>query len=160
VQLLDHEATRRVGAALGSLLEAGHVVALVGDLGAGKTTLVKAAIASLGGVEEDDVASPTYVLACEYPGRVQVIHIDAYRLSGPHAFRDLDLPLGPERAAFVEWADRVGDALPTDRLTLHLSHHEGGRRLELSSGGERSASLELGLRACLDRAQGSAGGAP
>ncbi len=148
-RLPDQEATRALGVRLARALAPGDVVALLGDLGAGKTSLAKATIATLGAVEEDDVTSPTFVLAVDYPGRVPVLHVDAYRLAGPAAFAELGF--GPleagERAALVEWADRVGDALPADRLELELAHDPaGGRSLTATARGPRAARLLAALR--------------
>ncbi len=146
--LPDPAATRRLGALLGERLTPGITVALHGDLGAGKTCLVKAAVASLGEVCEEDVVSPTFVLAAEYPGRIEVLHLDAYRLSGPEALDDLGFCLEemPERAVFVEWAERVEAALPVDRLSVELEHAPGGGRLaRLEAGGARTGRLLAGL---------------
>ncbi|RMG12122.1 MAG: tRNA (adenosine(37)-N6)-threonylcarbamoyltransferase complex ATPase subunit type 1 TsaE [Planctomycetota bacterium] len=133
--------TRALGCRLGAALAPGLVVALEGELGAGKTALAKAAIASRGGVDEDDVVSPTFVLAVHYDGDPPLVHLDAYRLAGPAAFVDLGLEVGAsEPAALVEWADRVAAALPPDRLTVRLEHAPPGRRAILSASGPRSAA--------------------
>jgi tRNA threonylcarbamoyladenosine biosynthesis protein TsaE len=114
--------TTRFGAALASVLEPGMVVALVGTLGAGKTRLVQAVTEALG-VPRDRVTSPTFILVNEYVGgRLPVFHFDVYRL------KDLDefLALGPDEyfesrgVTFVEWADRVAELLPSERLTIEL----------------------------------------
>ena len=147
MELPDPEATRALGRRLGAALTPGLVVALVGELGAGKTALSKAAIASQGEVEEDDVVSPTFVLAVEYGGRTPVIHVDAYRLGGAAALEDLGLDLHEDkRAALIEWADRVIDALPEDRLTVELEHEAPGRRATITAGGPRSAAALALLR--------------
>jgi len=146
--LPDVEATQDLGRRLGRLIEPGLVVALLGDLGAGKTSLAKALIAVQGRVSEDDVVSPTFVLACEYPGSVEVVHIDAYRLGGPEDLTDLGFELHSqvERAVLVEWAERVQDALPPDRLTVELEHDPGGRRVRVTAGGPRSERILACLR--------------
>lgn len=137
IDLPDPDATRRLGTLLAGALRPGLIVALEGDLGAGKTALSKAIIAAQGSVEEDDVVSPTFVIAAEYPGRVEVLHMDAYRLDGGAAL--LDLGFGPlealGKAVIVEWAERVADALPHDRLTVRLSHVDPGRRAVLAASG-------------------------
>ncbi|MDC3378717.1 tRNA (adenosine(37)-N6)-threonylcarbamoyltransferase complex ATPase subunit type 1 TsaE [Planctomycetota bacterium] len=149
LQLSTAEATGRLGSALGAALVPGLVVALVGDLGAGKTTLSKAAIAHQGAVDADDVVSPTYVLAVEYPGRVETLHIDAYRLEGPDSL--LGLGYGPldktARAVLVEWADRIRSALPEDRLEIELDHHAGGRTAIVRALGPTSSAQ---LQALID----------
>lgn len=153
IDLPDPDATRRLGASLGAALAPGLVVALEGDLGAGKTALSKAAIAAQGSVDEDDVVSPTFIIAAEYPGRVEVMHIDAYRLDDGRALLDLGFgPLeGGERAVLIEWAERVADALPADRLTIRLDHAEGGRRATLVAGGPVSARALEAVRSAWSR---------
>jgi tRNA threonylcarbamoyladenosine biosynthesis protein TsaE len=111
--------TDRLGAALAAALPPGTTVALIGTLGAGKTRLVQAVAASLG-VPRDATTSPTFVLVNEYRGRVPVYHFDAYRLRDEDEF----LELGPEEyfesegLTFVEWADRVADCLPAQRIDI------------------------------------------
>ena len=149
LDLPDPDATRALGRRLGVALEPGDAVALIGDLGAGKTALAKGAIAALGEVDEDDVVSPTFVVAIEYPGRVAALHIDAYRLT---TGRDLDaigydLDRPGAFAVLVEWADRVEDALPHDRLVVTLEHAPGGRRATLEATGPASRRLLARLRA-------------
>lgn len=112
--------TERLGRALAAALPPGTVVALIGTLGAGKTRLVQAVAASLG-VPAGEATSPTFVLVNEYRGRLPIYHIDAYRLRDEDEFREL----GPEEyfdsagVTFIEWADRVEDCLPVERLEIH-----------------------------------------
>ena len=149
LHLPDADATRALGRALGAQLQPGLIVALLGELGAGKTALAKAAIAQVASVDEDDVGSPTYVLAVEYTGRVDVLHLDAYRLGSAEALEDLDFQLASqvEFAALVEWADRVEGALPEDRLTIELEHTETGRDVTITANGPMSSAALAGLRA-------------
>lgn len=113
--------TRRLGAALARSLPAGTTVALIGTLGAGKTRLVQA-LAAACGVPADTVVSPTFVLCQEYHGRRTLYHLDAYRLKDDDEF----LQLGPEEyfesdgITLIEWADRVIDCLPPERLEIHI----------------------------------------
>src|SRR5918911_2290651 len=108
----DETTTKAIGAAVAGLLDPGDVVGLAGDLGAGKTRLVQGAAAALG--VQDPVLSPTFMLLREYDGDVPVNHVDAYRLSGPAELEDLGIEnvLDPGTVVFVEWADRVAQALP------------------------------------------------
>lgn len=156
LDLPDPEATRRLGRLLGEHVEPGLVVALVGDLGAGKTALTKAVVAAQGAVEEDDVVSPTFVLAQEYPGRVPTLHIDAYRLADPAGLIDLgyDLAAG---LTVIEWADRVASALPEDRLTLTLDHQPPGRSARFDARGERAERV---LKAVIAAGRASGFGQP
>jgi tRNA threonylcarbamoyladenosine biosynthesis protein TsaE len=105
------EETFNYGHQLGSRLEGGEIVLLSGPLGAGKTMLVKGICAALG-IAADDVTSPSFTLVNPYSGRLQLYHIDLYRLdegaSAAHAV-DLDVLLSDERAVIViEWAERMG----------------------------------------------------
>jgi len=115
--------TDRLGAALAAALPDNAVVSLTGELGAGKTRLVKA-IAIACGVPEADVISPTFVLCREYHGRRRIIHIDAYRLADADEF----LALGPEEwfegggLTLIEWGEKVTPALPAERYDIHVSH--------------------------------------
>jgi tRNA threonylcarbamoyl adenosine modification protein YjeE len=127
-------------------LRAGDVVALEGDLGAGKTELARAVIRSLAGADIP-VPSPTFTLlqAYELPG-LTVTHADLYRLSDPSEVLELGLDEAWEQGAvLVEWPERAGDLLPAERLTLHLRHvPEAGaeaRDIEIE-GGERWRSLQ------------------
>ena len=103
--------TFNLGHQLGARLEGGEILLLNGPLGAGKTMFVKGICAALG-IAEDDVTSPSFTLVNPYAGRLQLYHIDLYRLdegaSAAHAV-DLDELLADERAVIViEWAERMG----------------------------------------------------
>ena len=118
----DEHDTKRLGAALAEVLPPGTVVGLIGTLGAGKTRLVQAVAAALG-VPPGSVTSPTFVLVNEYAGgRRPVYHFDTYRLKDADEF----LALGPDEyfesdgITFVEWADRVAQLLPKERLEIAL----------------------------------------
>jgi tRNA threonylcarbamoyladenosine biosynthesis protein TsaE len=118
----DERDTARLGAAIASAVPPGTTIALIGTLGAGKTRLVQAVAESMG-VAEGTVTSPTFVLVNEYTaGRVPIYHFDTYRLRDEDEF----LELGPDEyfdtagIVFVEWADRVADLLPDERLEISL----------------------------------------
>lgn len=118
----DESDTQRLGQALAEVLPPGTVVALVGTLGAGKTRLVQAVATALG-VPPGSVTSPTFVLVNEYgSGRVPIYHFDTYRLKDEHEFLDL----GPNEyfesngLVFIEWADRVADFLPDERIEIEI----------------------------------------
>ncbi|HVY60577.1 MAG TPA: tRNA (adenosine(37)-N6)-threonylcarbamoyltransferase complex ATPase subunit type 1 TsaE [Planctomycetota bacterium] len=138
------ERTARLGALLGRLLAPGDVVALAGDLGAGKTVFAKGVAAGLG-LAREEVRSPTFILAARHEGgRVPLVHVDAYRLEGPEALAELGLDeiLDPAAAALIEWAPRVAAVLPRDRLEVAIDHAGATRRrLAFGAGGDRSAAL-------------------
>lgn len=136
--------TIALGVALGRRLAPGDVVALVGDLGAGKTQLVRGACAGAE-VPEREVASPTFAVVATYHGRLPVHHADLYRLASGdelHATGFDDL-LGGDGAILVEWADRVPGALPEERLEILLEHgaRPSDRRITLVGTGPRHAEL-------------------
>lgn len=137
--------TFRLGTALAEHLPDGSVVALIGTLGAGKTRLVQA-IAERCDIERRDVVSPTFVLIHEYPGERMLYHIDAYRLKDEDEF----LELGPEEyfesdgITLIEWADRVEDCLPRERIEIQIQVTGAEtREFELVAwGGEYEKALE------------------
>jgi tRNA threonylcarbamoyladenosine biosynthesis protein TsaE len=145
------------GAALGRRLRPGDVIALIGDLGAGKTTLAQAMARGMGIAEP--VTSPTFTLIQEYPGRVPMFHFDPYRLEHPEEMADLGFDEYCERdgVIVIEWADRVSALLPAERLTLRLAilSEDAGdadagdtpRRLTAVAVGSRSAALLAAMRA-------------
>jgi tRNA threonylcarbamoyladenosine biosynthesis protein TsaE len=120
VRTLDAEATRALGAALARAAQAGDVIALVGDLGAGKTQFAKGYGAGLGVTQT--INSPSFVLMAEYAGRLPLFHIDLYRLDD--ASDAIAAGLLDERQAdgvtLIEWAERLRDALPTARLEVAI----------------------------------------
>lgn len=114
--------TQRLAAALAALLAPGDVVCLYGELGAGKTYFTKGLVAGLGG-DGADVTSPTFVLMQSYAARLTVYHFDAYRLRSAQDLVDIgsDDFFGGDGVSVVEWADRVADALPPERIEVHLA---------------------------------------
>ena len=112
VSARDAGDTRAVGAALAELLAPGDVVALTGELGAGKTTFVQGAAAALG--VTDPVSSPTFVLIRNHEGRAPVAHVDVYRLERIQEVLDLgfDELLDGGSVVFVEWGDAIEALFP------------------------------------------------
>ena len=132
------EGTQALGERLGRWLAAGDVVALRGELGSGKTTLVQGIARGLGR-ESGSIKSPTFVLMREYPGEVPLIHIDGYRLSGAPAaaWLDVELLMSPRKITVIEWADRFEELLPDRRLVVELSHVSvNRRRLRVTAAGD------------------------
>jgi tRNA threonylcarbamoyladenosine biosynthesis protein TsaE len=148
----DEAATARLGAALAELLPDGTTVALCGTLGAGKTRLVQA-IAEASGVNRRDVVSPTFVLIQQYHGRRSICHIDAYRIRDEDEF----LQLGPDEyfegggLVLVEWADRVQDCLPKERveIVIEVTGSES-RRFDVRAMGKRYDTVLRRLAFSLD----------
>ena len=131
-------ATEAVAAELARTLVAGDVIALEGDLGAGKTQFVRGLLRGLGG-DPRLVSSPTYVLLNVYPGgRLTLYHLDAYRTAGPDDLAGIgfDELLDQGGVVAVEWPGRVGDLLPAGRITVRLTAvGEGQRTVAIARGG-------------------------
>ena len=117
--------TRAAAAAVAALLRPGDVIALSGELGAGKTCFVQGAAAGLG--IEARVTSPTFVLMKTYAGgRVPIVHCDVYRLEYLRDVYDLgDDLLAPDVVTFVEWGDAITPLLPADRLDVDVCRADG-----------------------------------
>ncbi|MFN3975320.1 MAG: tRNA (adenosine(37)-N6)-threonylcarbamoyltransferase complex ATPase subunit type 1 TsaE [Dehalococcoidia bacterium] len=135
------EATQEVGVILGRHAEAGDLLLLVGELGAGKTTLVQGLCRGLGVPEP--ARSPTFVLVHRYQGRLPVYHVDLYRIGSVAEALDLGLEelLGKEGVTVVEWAERLLPALPHDYLLVRLAWEgDGVRRLQIEGCGQRGVA--------------------
>jgi tRNA threonylcarbamoyladenosine biosynthesis protein TsaE len=153
----DAAATRALAVQLAAALQAGQVIALRGDLGAGKTTFVQGLAAGLG--YAGPVTSPTFILVNEYPlpGRRRLVHIDAYRLGDAGAATleeaatfGLDEILAADDAIVaIEWSERIAAAMPDDFLLVELdATGPDERRISISASGRQSeaalAQLDVG----------------
>jgi tRNA threonylcarbamoyl adenosine modification protein YjeE len=117
--LANEEATRRLAADVANMLEPGDFVALSGDLGAGKTTFVRAMIAHLASDAAIEVPSPTFTLVQHYDlPRFRVVHADLYRVAGADELAELGLDEVADCVVMMEWPDRAGGALPQDRIDI------------------------------------------
>ena len=122
--------TRSLGVELASLLDAGAVLALYGDLGTGKTHLVKGIAEGLN-IPPSAVRSPTFTILHTYEeGRRPLYHFDAYRVQTPDEFIELGFEdyVHGEGITCIEWADRVETLLPPHTIHLTLSHLDSNRR--------------------------------
>ena len=127
--------TEAAGADLAENLRPGDVVLVSGELGAGKTTLVRGAARALG--VDGPVTSPTFTIGRRYAGRVAVAHVDLYRLEELEAEDPALLAdyLTPDAIAFVEWPERAQGALPAATLSVRIEHLGGdARRIVLEHG--------------------------
>lgn len=126
VVLSDAAATERLGAAAASVLSAGDVILLVGDLGAGKTTLVRGLVRGLGG--HDRVTSPTFTLRHEYETTPPLTHVDCWRLSSLEELDELGLDevVDEGGALVIEWGSLAEPRFGADALHLALSDASGG----------------------------------
>ena len=118
VALPDEHATRRLAIDVANALEAGDVVTLSGDLGAGKTTLARTLIRYLAGDSTIEVPSPTFTLMQSYDlPQFPLVHVDLYRVSGPAELAELGFDDLPETAVMLlEWPDRAEGLLPPDLI--------------------------------------------
>ncbi len=142
-------ATRDLAARLGAVLAPGDLVALRGELGAGKTEFVRGLAVGLG-VPADEVASPSFALAYEYQGRLNLVHLDLYRLAdlSPEFLPDLEDYLGGPQVVAVEWAERLGNLLPPDYLEVVLTiKGESERKIALFGHGPRGEQILVALMA-------------
>ncbi|MEM1042995.1 MAG: tRNA (adenosine(37)-N6)-threonylcarbamoyltransferase complex ATPase subunit type 1 TsaE [Bacteroidota bacterium] len=128
------EETVALGRRLAERLRPGDVLALAGDLGAGKTHLAKGLCSGLG-VPLESVTSPTFTIANEYAGTVRgdavpVYHLDAYRIERPEEFFELgyETYFFGDGVCLVEWPERVAGLIPEDAVVLRLTHRAGDRR--------------------------------
>ncbi|SNB45154.1 tRNA (adenosine(37)-N6)-threonylcarbamoyltransferase complex ATPase subunit type 1 TsaE [Geobacter sp. DSM 9736] len=139
-----------LGERLGMLVEPGDFVALIGDLGAGKTEFAKGVAAGLGVDPSVAVTSPTYILMNIYEGRLKLYHFDLYRLSGDEDSEALGFHeyFEGEGACLVEWADRLDEELPVERLAVQIIYEgEKTRTLNFSATGARYEGLLAALAA-------------
>ncbi len=128
-----HEETCEAGRRLGKRLKQGDVVCLYGDLGAGKTTMVKG-IASTQGIDERDVTSASFTIISEYKAQVPFYHIDLYRIAPGEAF-DIGLHecLASGGIAVIEWAEKGGSEIPDSAISVHIRYMgETMREIEIA----------------------------
>jgi len=143
IRSYSEEQTRALGERIGRRLAGGDVLALRGDLGAGKTCLVKGIARGLG-ISEGEVVSPTYTLIHEIAGIPRLFHIDLYRIEGPDDLENIGFYEAFEKDAVtvIEWPDRFLRCLPETYLMVELKRFsEGGREFQFRSRGERFRGL-------------------
>ena len=131
------EDTIELGRKIGSQLRGGEVIAVCGPLGSGKTHLIKGIAAGAGAKDRREVNSPTFVIVNEYAGRLDIYHIDAYRLNSVSEFEMLGFDdfCYPESVVLIEWADKIESALQAiDYIRVELEHAgETKRKIHIES---------------------------
>ena len=135
---------KRLGEKLGGLLRGGEIIELVGDVGAGKTTLTKGIAKGL--KIDEDIQSPSFTISRVYDARdgLTLAHYDFYRLQDAGVMADeLHETLHtPTAITIIEWADIVSGVLPLERLTIHISPlSEEARKVELKASGKQAIKL-------------------
>ncbi len=135
------EETEMLGEQIGRALKPGTVVALIGELGAGKTTLTKGIARGLG--VTDLVHSPTFTLIHEHKGRIPVYHFDLYRLETQGEMEDIGYEgyFYGDGVAVIEWAEKIPAIIPEDRLEIRISEDDSRRRFDLQATGPKSEEV-------------------
>lgn len=136
------------GAAIGARCIGGEVIELVGDVGAGKTTLAKGIATGLS--VEEDVQSPSFTISRVYEARdnLRMVHYDFYRLTDAGIMRDelSETMSDPQNITIIEWSGIVDGVLPIDRVTINIqSPTETSRHVEIAGSGDKSNRLVTGL---------------
>lgn len=126
----SQEETVELGRRLAARLAPGSVVLLIGELGAGKTTLAKGLVSGLGAAPPEEVFSPTFTLVHEYGDRPKVYHVDLYRIESAAQLETLGLEelWDGQAVVLVEWGEKFPGFWPPERIEIHLGRMEGERR--------------------------------
>jgi tRNA threonylcarbamoyladenosine biosynthesis protein TsaE len=148
--------TIRIGKSIGRHLLPGDIVALVGELGAGKTQFIKGLAAGAGIRNPDYISSPSFTLIHEYPGKIPFYHVDLFRLEREKEAEELGLEEYFQGGGItaIEWADKIPSLLPTKNLFIHIAiMRKNTRSLEIIGKGKRYEDIvnqlrisDLGLR--------------
>jgi tRNA threonylcarbamoyladenosine biosynthesis protein TsaE len=144
----SRDETIKLGEQLGRHLKAGDILGLIGELGSGKTTLVKGIAQGLGVCDKEDVSSPSFVLIKEYPGRISLFHLDLYRLDDIQDIEGLGIEeyLFDQGVCAIEWAEKMKMLLP-DYLEIDLAvKGENIRELKFCAHSKRYEALVRRLK--------------
>lgn len=130
--------TRKLGEVIGNCLDQGDIVALIGDLGAGKTCMTKGLAKSLGVSDQYEITSPTFTIVNEYPGITTFWHVDAYRLESASDMIDTGFEdyFSGGGVVVIEWAEKILDILPPNTLFVTFEYVDETTRIVRMSGRE------------------------
>lgn len=137
IYLEDENKTKELGYKLGTLLKRGDVVCLIGDLGAGKTTMTQSLARAL---EVDDyITSPTFTIVNEYEGKMPLYHFDVYRIGDSEEMYDIgyDEYINGDGVCIIEWANLIDDILPDEYLYIELRYKDMSREMILNPVGAK-----------------------
>ncbi len=138
--------TIEIGKTLGTHLLPGSVICLTGELGAGKTCLIKGMAEGLG-VKSKEVSSPTFIIIREYKGRLPLYHIDLYRIGIVDDIRDIGMEeiIYGNGVTAIEWAERINDVLPDERIDIKITWlDEKSREIEITAFGIKHKNMVNG----------------
>jgi tRNA threonylcarbamoyladenosine biosynthesis protein TsaE len=141
--------TRRLGEIIGNSLVAGDVVALIGDLGAGKTCLTKGLARALGVTDQYEITSPTFTIINEYPAKFTLWHVDAYRLENSRDILDAGFEdfFDSDAVVVIEWAEKIMDILPEAALIINITYiDETTRQIEMRGKENMLVKIEQSCR--------------
>jgi tRNA threonylcarbamoyladenosine biosynthesis protein TsaE len=136
--------TQDLGCRIGSLIQSATIIALSGDLGSGKTTLIQGISAGLDVPAEYYITSPTYTLINQYPGRLPLFHVDLYRIENPESLHDIGLyDILQENAVIaIEWAERLDRGALTEYIFIEMAFvDDDSRKLILNAYGLKEKDL-------------------
>ncbi len=127
--------TAELGASLGKRLHENSVIALYGELGAGKTTLVKSLAQAVGGIDASEINSPTFTFLNIYEGLKPLFHFDLYRMEDQQQFLQMgfDEYFTAGGICCIEWAERIRSILPKKRLDITIEHQQESRKITIES---------------------------
>nr|WP_317332729.1 tRNA (adenosine(37)-N6)-threonylcarbamoyltransferase complex ATPase subunit type 1 TsaE [uncultured Romboutsia sp.] len=137
IYLEDENKTKEIGYKLGNLLTSGSVICLIGDLGAGKTTMTQSLAKALD--VDDYITSPTFTIVNEYEGKMPLYHFDVYRIGSSDEMYDIgyDDYINGEGVCIIEWANLIEDILPDEYLYIELKYKDMSREMILNPVGEK-----------------------
>ncbi|MFH1996141.1 MAG: tRNA (adenosine(37)-N6)-threonylcarbamoyltransferase complex ATPase subunit type 1 TsaE [Candidatus Omnitrophota bacterium] len=138
------EETMRFAESFGKLLSPGDTVALIGELGSGKTVFTKGIARGLKVASPEYVNSPTFVIIKEHKGAIPLYHMDVYRLEGPRSIETVpyDDYFYGDGVTVVEWAGKISESLPEEHIRIELSHRgETTRKIIVTALGSRYKKL-------------------
>lgn len=150
------ECSLLLGRIIGELLQPGDILALRGELGAGKTLLVRGIVRGLGIPPDVRVTSPTFTIINEYSGRLYLYHLDLYRVSGPHELETLpwEESLFGRGVAAIEWPDKLGKSLPSERIEVSITiSGDEARRFRIRGLGKKNRVRMLQWKEVIEKTQ-------
>ncbi len=124
------EETREIGRNLGKCLKKNNIICFFGDLGAGKTTLIKGLVFGVNGFQEEEVNSPTYTYLNIYPGTIPVYHFDLYRLEQVEDFLHMGFEdyLHADGICCIEWSERISEIIPQEAMRAVMKYLDHDKR--------------------------------